>query len=68
MSTSLANRVALVTGASRGLGAAIAMELGKCGASVAVNYWKNREKAEAVVERIRGGGWGGEGVGGACAG
>ena len=53
MGTSLANRVAAVTGASRGLGAAIAMELGKCGASVAVNYWKNRERAEEVVGRIR---------------
>jgi 3-oxoacyl-[acyl-carrier protein] reductase len=53
VSTSLANRVALVTGASRGLGAAIALELGKRGAAVAVNYWKNRERAEAVVGWIR---------------
>ncbi len=53
MGDSLNHRVALVTGASRGLGAAIALELGKRGASVAVNYCKNKGRAEVVVERIR---------------
>jgi NAD(P)-dependent dehydrogenase (short-subunit alcohol dehydrogenase family) len=49
----LKNRVALVTGASRGLGAAIALELGKRGAKVAVNYFAGAEKAEAVAASIR---------------
>ena len=34
MSESLKNKISLVTGASRGIGAAIAIELAKCGASV----------------------------------
>jgi NAD(P)-dependent dehydrogenase (short-subunit alcohol dehydrogenase family) len=49
----LKNRVALVTGASRGLGAAIALELGKRGAKVAVNYFAGAEKAEGVAASIR---------------
>ena len=35
----LSDRVALVTGASRGLGAAIALKLGACGAKVGINYF-----------------------------
>ncbi len=49
----LSGRVALVTGASRGLGAAIALKLGACGARVGVNYFGSADKAERVVEQIR---------------
>ena len=52
----LSKRVALVTGASRGLGASIAVKLGACGAKVAVNYFGSADKAEAVAEQIRRGG------------
>jgi 3-oxoacyl-[acyl-carrier protein] reductase len=53
MTCDLQSRVALVTGASRGLGAAIALKLGRCGAKVAVNYFGSPEKAQRVVEQIR---------------
>lgn len=45
--------VALVTGSSRGIGAAAAIELSKLGYSVAVNYKSNIEAAEAVVNKIK---------------
>jgi acetoacetyl-CoA reductase len=50
---SLEGKVALVTGGSRGIGAAIAQELGRHGASVVVNYLKNAELAEQVAARVR---------------
>ncbi len=49
---SLSNRVALVTGGSRGIGKAIALELSNRGADVAVNYIKSSTAAEEIVEKI----------------
>ncbi|KAL9069603.1 MAG: hypothetical protein Q9161_005402 [Pseudevernia consocians] len=48
----LAGKVALVTGASRGIGAGIALELGARGASVIVNYLKGHDAALRVVRAI----------------
>ena len=52
MSTSLKGKRALVTGASRGIGAAIAKALAAQGASVAITYERSAEKAAAVVAEI----------------
>lgn len=49
----LAGKVAIVTGASRGIGRAIAERLGRSGASVIVNYAGNADKAQEVVSQIK---------------
>lgn len=69
---SLEGKVALVTGASRGIGAACALALGKMGACVFVNYQGSEEKAHAVVAEIEAAGgkayavWGDVSEGEAC--
>jgi 3-oxoacyl-[acyl-carrier protein] reductase len=52
MNRSLAGKIALVTGASRGIGRAIALRLGADEALVAVHYARNREAAESAVQEI----------------
>jgi 3-oxoacyl-[acyl-carrier protein] reductase len=51
-SNKLSGKIALVTGASRGIGRAIAERLSRDGASVAINYVRNLDKAEEVVAAI----------------
>jgi len=50
---SLRNRVALVTGASRGIGKEIALALGRAGARVAISYRTNKLAAQKVADELR---------------
>jgi 3-oxoacyl-[acyl-carrier protein] reductase len=52
----LAGKVAVVTGASKGIGAAIAVQLARAGAAVVVNYSSSKEGADRVVGEITGNG------------
>jgi 3-oxoacyl-[acyl-carrier protein] reductase len=63
MSKPLENKLALVTGSSRGIGAAVAARLAREGASVIVNYASSAQRAETVVEEIRGAGGEAEAIG-----
>lgn len=56
MHIDLADKVAIVTGASRGIGRAIALELARSGAAVVVNYRAGADLADAVVQEIEGAG------------
>jgi 3-oxoacyl-[acyl-carrier protein] reductase len=49
----LEGKTALVTGASRGIGKAIALALGKAGCSVIIDYREQQEAAQAVAAAIR---------------
>src|SRR5437016_4717669 len=50
----LSGKVAIVTGASKGIGAGIAKSFGEAGASVVVNYASSKEGADRVVAEITG--------------
>ena len=52
----LDEQVAIVTGASRGIGRAVAKELAEHGAAVVVNYFQSQEPAEALVTELTGSG------------
>ena len=49
----LSGKIALVTGGSRGIGRSIALELGRRGATVIINYLKNHDAAKATVEELK---------------
>jgi len=53
MTGALAGKVALVTGAARGIGRAVAMKLASGGCDVVVNYYNSAEPAEALCAEIR---------------
>lgn len=52
MNNKLENKVVVVTGASKGIGAGIAKQMGASGAKVVVNYASSKESADAVVAEI----------------
>ena len=53
ISQNLSGKIALVTGGSRGIGKSIALELGRRGATVIINYLKNHEAAKNTVEELK---------------
>ncbi len=59
----LSGKIALVTGASRGIGRASALALAEAGAQVLIHYGQSAKEAEAVVEQVRGAGGRADAVG-----
>ena len=53
MSAALAGKVALVTGAARGIGRATALKLARAGCDIAANYYNSSEQAEALCNEVR---------------
>src|SRR5690349_16997439 len=53
MNISLKDKVALVSGGTRGIGKAISIMLAEAGATVAVNYLKNTEAAKSFTDKVR---------------
>ena len=53
MEIALKDKVALITGASRGIGAASAKALAQHGATVVINYIKSKDKAEGLLDEIK---------------
>ena len=53
MTLPLAGKTALVTGAARGIGRAIARKLAAAGCDVVVNYYNSHEEAEALCAELR---------------
>lgn len=51
--SSLKGRVAIITGSSRGIGRGIALELGRRGASIVVNYTTSQTAADEVVQELQ---------------
>jgi glucose 1-dehydrogenase len=54
MNVNLTEKVALITGASQGIGKGCALEMARAGADVVINYFQHRDEAESVAEQVRG--------------
>ena len=53
MSAALAGKVALITGAARGIGRATALKLARAGCDIAANYYNSADQAETLCAEVR---------------